>query len=536
MNVQRVLRWLGIVVLSGLLAMATALVLADPGPTERSELHGLRQTPEIPVASIHLREESADRRTALWAQSAQGCDKDIDSNSTISGVVAVAVQDNTICTSADLDVYRTDTDTYVVQAGGTEAAWIHTDVTNPHSPVMLGPFKWPAPAGADTYTPDVKAFRQDANDYITLSLERLTSAGLCGVVIVDVSDPENPVVVTQIYDSDPDDSWCDVHNSFVEDDADGQGRYIYLTADLPGDIRVLDIGGLAGLMVTPICDIAAVTCAITEIGRYRSPTTGADNFVHDITVLDHGGSVGRRAYLSYWDSGLVILNAADVTPAIATSTNPTPIVGPNQIDPAGFLVHHAWANQAGDRVFIQDEFMGAIGDEPVQMWEFSNPASPTYVDGLVLGTDVPVNPAHNLEVRFDIAPNRIYVAWYKLGVQAFDFEGAGFTGRALFHQAQTEIDDDVSDGAWTVRTEYIGGHLYIFQSDRRYGLIIDCVGCPPPALIPGVTHGGLMALAALMAVTILWRLRSAGRARMGGSFDGDTDQAVTNSGGAELDR
>ena len=147
----------------------------------------------------------------------------------------------------------------------------------------------------DTYTLDVKAFRQGANDYIALSLERLTSAGLCGVVIVDVSDPEIPVVVTQIYDSDPDDSWCDVHNSFVEDDDAGEGRFIYLTANLQGDVRVLDISGLAGAMATSACDITAGTCAITEIGRYRSPTVGDDNFVHDITVLDHGGSVGRRA-------------------------------------------------------------------------------------------------------------------------------------------------------------------------------------------------------------------------------------------------
>ena len=530
MNFMRVMRWLGVVVLPCLLLL-TSLVFTDPDPTEGSELHGLHQAPDIQVASIILREDSPDQGEALRPQSAQGCDKDIDLNSTISGVVAVAVQDNTICTSADLDVYKTDTKTYVVQAGGKEAAWIHTDVTNPHSPVMLGPFKWPAPGGVYTYTRDVKAFRQGAKNYIALSLERLTPSGLCGVVIVDVSNPENPVVVTQIHDSDPDDSWCDVHNTFVEDDAGGQGRYIYLTADLPRDIRVLDIGGLAGVTVTPVCDIAVGTCAITEIGRYRSPTAGDDNFVHDITVLDHGGTVRRRAYLSYWDSGLVILNAADLTPAIATSTNPTPIVGPNLIDPGGFLVHHAWANQGGDRVFIQDEFLGTVGDEPIQMWEFSNPASPTYVDGLVLGTDVPVNPAHNLEVRFDIDPNRLYVAWYRLGLQAFDFTGTGFTGRALFHQVQTEIDDDVSDGAWTVRTEYIGGYLYIFQSDRRYGLIIDCVSCPLPALIPGVTQGGLIALAVLMTIATVWRLRNTGRARTGGSLD----RIQLEPGGARLE-
>ena len=495
--------------LVGLLALLTELVLAGPGPTERGGLRALRQTPDIPVASIILRQGYADKRTAIRAQSAHGCDKDVDLTSTISGVFAVAAQDNAICTSADLDVYQRDTNTYVVQAGGVEAAWIHTDVTNPYSPVILASFGWPAPGDVDTFTPDVKAFSQGAKDYIALSLERFTAAGVCGVIIADVSDPASPLVVTRIYKSGPGDSWCDVHNSFVEDDADGQGRYIYLTADLPNDMRVLDVGDLANVPLDSLCDIAAGACAITEVGRYRSPTAGIDNYVHDITVLDHGGSVGRRAYLSYWDSGLVILNAADVTPASGTVTNPTPIVRPNRIDPAGFSVHHAWANQAGDRVFIQDEFLATAGDEPVQMWEFSDPAGPTYVDGLVLGMDVPVNPAHNLEVRFDIAPNRLYVAWYRLGLQAFDFTSSGFTGRALFHQVQTELDD-VSDGAWTVRTEHIGGYVYIFQSDRRYGLIIDCVGCSPPALIPSVTQGGLIALAVLMAVAVLWRVRSAG--------------------------
>ena len=145
MNVLRVLRWPGIVVLVGLLALLTELVLAGPGPTERGGLRALRQTPDIPVASIILRQGYADKRTAIRAQSAHGCDKDVDLTSTISGVFAVAAQDNAICTSADLDVYQRDTNTYVVQAGGVEAAWIHTDVTNPYSPVILASFGWPAP-------------------------------------------------------------------------------------------------------------------------------------------------------------------------------------------------------------------------------------------------------------------------------------------------------------------------------------------------------------------------------------------------------
>ena len=102
----------------------------------------------------------------------------------------------------------------------------------------------------------------------------------------------------------------------------------------------------------------------TEVGRYTASGANTSNYVHDVTVVDHGGLAGRRVYLSYWDSGLVILNAADLTA--------TPLVAPNVIDPGGFLTHHAVPSVDGSFVFIQDEFLGAPGEpqtgEPVQMW------------------------------------------------------------------------------------------------------------------------------------------------------------------------
>ena len=210
-----------------------------------------------------------------------------------------------------------------------------------------------------------------------------------------------------------------------------------------------------------------------------APTANNNNYVHDITFIDHDSSAGRRVYLSYWASGLVILDAAGVTPGV----NPTPIVGPNEIDPSGFLAHHAWASQDGSLVFIQDEFLNSNGDEPVQMWDVTDPDNPTYKDGLVLGTDVPVNPAHNLEIRFDIDPNRLYVAWYKLGLQAWDFDSGGFVESnpsprtaVEYHQVQTEASDGDYSGAWGVRLAKIGLDLYIFQSDRNFGLIVSCAG------------------------------------------------------------
>ncbi|MCH7952060.1 carboxypeptidase regulatory-like domain-containing protein [Patescibacteria group bacterium] len=481
---KKILTFLAVLLFSALaLLVTTNSATAQPSQQTIREISGLQTRPNLPVRSIILRHDFPDHPLGgppgkeRLPKPGKGCDKDVDLTGTIAGVVNIAAQDNTICTNADLDTYIRGSDTFVVQAGGDDAAWTHTDVTDPANPTIVGQFVWSGGAGKNTYTPDVKTFSQGDNDYIVMGLERRTLNAFCGVIIVNVNDPGNPVIESQFIGS----GWCDTHNVFVEDDASGDGQYIYATADAPNDMRVLDISGIQGGSVG----------APVEIGRYTSPTASNANYVHDVTVIDHGGATGRRAYLSYWDNGLVILEAADVTPG----TSPTPVVAPNQLDPAGFLTHHAWANQTGDRVFIQDEFLNSFGDEPVQMWDVSNPASPTYVDGLALGTDVPVNPAHNLEIRFDIDPNRLYVGWYKLGLQAWDFTISGFDHSAnpaprtavQYHQVQTETNDGDYSGAWGVRLENIGTNLYIFQSDRNFGLIIDCVGCAPPPPSPTPT-------------------------------------------------
>ena len=454
----------------GLLATLLALLGVSPAPLAADD-HELSLTPvsDLPLAAVGLRHAlpdhpgPADQRQVTPAP--PPCDKDVALTSTFAGVIPTAAQDNGICTSSDIDTYvGQDGKTYVVQAGGQDAAWVHTDVFNPASPVGAV-WVWSGPAGANTFTPDVKAFSQGTSDYIALALERLAPLAFCGVAIVNVTDPLSPIVVEQFIGSE----WCDVHNVFVEDDGGGDGRYLYLTADLPNDMRVLDIGDLTN---------------ISEIGRYSHPEASNDNFVHDVTVVDHGGSVGRRVYVSYWDAGLMILNAAHVTPGVVEAGSPNQPLNPDHsIDPAGFLMHHAYPSEDGTRVFIQDEFLSSAGQEPVQMWDIASPASPFYMDGISLGGALMpvVNPAHNLLV----VGNRLYAGWYKAGLQAFDFDGTGFVGRPIYHQVQTEAGDDPYDGAWGVRLATIGTDTYVFQSDRRYGLIIDRLDPCSAALNPG---------------------------------------------------
>jgi hypothetical protein len=466
-------------------------------------LKGGAVRPDLPVGSIVVRRAFPDHpvgRGQGAEHSTAGCDKHVDMTSQVGGVAGLAAQDNGICTSADIDTYVQDGTTYVVQAGGEQAAVTITDVSDPANPVGIVQLVWTGIAGASTYTPDVKAFTKDGRYYVTMGLERISILGWCGVDILDVTDPLNVVEVAFMSGA----SWCDVHNVFVEDDVNGEGAFIYATADNTYDLRVLDISGAYGGSVTSPVEISKYTSPTVT----RNPASGAPtDYVHDVTVVDHGGTVGRRVYLSYWDSGLVVLDADDLArfdggPVVS---DPPPVIGPDVLDPAGFQNHHAFPSADGNHVFIQDEFLNAPGDEPVQMWDISNPSAPVKVDGIALGTDIDVNPAHNLEIRYDINPNRLYVGWYKLGLQAFDFDATGFLDdgsgglAGQWHQAQVDASDDAYDGAWGVRLAELGGNLYVFQSDRRYGLIVDCAGAggdltgcgstPPPNQSPTADAG-----------------------------------------------
>ncbi len=420
---------------------------------------------------------------ASTAASASTCDKDIDAASTIGGVTFVAAQDNNICTNGDIDLYWQGGQLYVVQAGGVQAAFTISRINSDGTPTLVAQRFWTAPY---PNTADVMAFRQGGRQYLSLALEKIAGPveSTCGLTIVDVTDAPDITdadTVAQVTGT----GWCSVHNNFVES-IDGEGRYIYLTANAAKDMRVLDIGNLS---------------SIAEVGRYTHPDAANPNagaFVHDVTVIDHGGAIGRRVYVSYWDAGLMILDAADVTPGIVDAGSAKQPLNPDHsIDPSGALhIHHAFPTMDGSRVFIQDEFVSVAtnqaldGDEPIQMWDITNPAAPVYVDGIDLGSPLQplINPPHNMEIRYDLDVDgdgqpdrdRLYVGWYRGGLQAFDFVPGGFVSRPLYHQVQTEAADASWDGAWAVRVERIGGNVYTFQSDRRYGLIVERVGVGAP--------------------------------------------------------
>lgn len=514
---------------------ATALILvggisaaiAAPEEEHRGE-QSLVATPNVPMVGMlqalpdHARAIEVGRAGLAdnRAKPGSGCDKAIDTGDTIDsqigGARMVGGIDTGICTNSDIDTYTDGTSSYVMIAGGTEAAWSHIDVTDPANPVMLYQHKWPGRAGKGTYTPDLKTFSIGTSHYIAMGLERTALTGACGVVIADVTVPTAPVIVEQYMNGSADigDDWCDTHNVFVEKVANtGDGLYIYATADITADLRVLSIN--------PVNYGGGSVSAPVEQGVYRSTQANAavdgntydDVYVHDVTVQD--GIV----YASYWLDGLHVFDADEIRGGGQTAADVlteltighVDITDPSFNSGEPFLVHHAYPSADGNHVFVEDEITFIAGDQPVQMFDT---VSGALVDGLTIDDstgDVPVIPAHNLEVSGD----RLYVGWYQAGLQAWDFDGAGFLGSGLIprtadshHQAQVKSTDGFYDGAWGIRVRELaavpegGGapalSTFAFQSDREFGLIVDCLGdgagslasCPAQYVAGGGDDGG----------------------------------------------
>ncbi len=439
---------------------------------QRSSSSELRAAPDKPVVAPdeeqdghhnHHRTTDGDVSASIITGDAT-CDEDINRTGRAYRMQFTAAVNNGQCDNTDLDVYQVGTRSFVVQGAAYRGAYTHYEVTNPARPVVLRRHKWATTAALYTRVQDIQHFRRGTRQYIALALERSRTAGYCGVVIIDVTSPKYPVKKSQHFGS----NWCDTHNLFVEKDGNGNGLYIYVAANYTKDMRVLDISGTKGGSVWKP----------KEIGRYRNPKADpygpgyGSNRVHDIHVATHPNK-GRRVYISYWRLGVIILNAAKVTPGV----NPTPIIKEHVIDYYPFRAHHAVPNSAGTRLFIQDEFLYSRYDEPVQMWDIGGPFSthpPHYIDGVRpnVGVNGQLTPAHTLYVMDDF----IYVGWYKAGLQGYGYVGEqGFTARQRYHQVQIESTDNVYDGAWAVERLVINGVRYMFQSDQRYGLIVSKV-------------------------------------------------------------
>jgi hypothetical protein len=250
--------------------------------------------------------------------------------------------------------------------GNTLNAW---DISNPATPTL-----------SDAVTVDARV----VNDVKVRSDGTLAAIShefsldqLNGVTLLDLSGPCGMSAISRFTSG----LQSGVHNLWVE------GDFLYVVADNVGaGLRVLDISDPASPHV---------------VAAFADPAS----FLHDVYVRD------GLAFLSHWDSGLIIL---DVGNGIAGGSPSSP-AEVSRVLTSGGQTHNAWYWPEGGYVFVGEEDFGTPGR--MHVVDVGDLRAPVEVASFVVPGDTP----HNFWL--DEANEILHMAWYTQGLVALDVSG-----------------------------------------------------------------------------------------------------------------
>jgi hypothetical protein len=312
---------------------------------------------------------------------------------TVSAVIrveprAVADEADLVLLGRGVNADEHSGDTWAFQgADGRDYAYIGTflydwmrvwDVTDPTSPVLTDSLQLDA-----RRINDVKIH---PNGRIGIVTREGASDRRNGIVILDLSNPAHPSVLSEYEET----VTGGVHNVWI----DGENDLVYACHNGTSELHIIDISDPSNP---------------AEVGRWGLDKQAKT--LHDVIVQD------GYAYLSYWDDGLVILDAGagshDGTPE-------TPTFVSRIAYPAG-NTHTAF--RYGRYVFVGDEIFPSDWDseKPIEARGFIHVIDVDDIDHPVevARYEVPEAGAHNIWV----ADDRLYVGYYQAGLRVVDVSG-----------------------------------------------------------------------------------------------------------------
>jgi len=267
------------------------------------------------------------------------------------------------------------------------------------------------PGVTDTWR-DIKTY----DHYAYVSTE-----GGGGVAIIDLDDPENPVLLPSYTGG----GLSSIHNLYVDEAA---GRLYTAGANLgAGGTRILD---LTGDPENPV-----------EIGSWET------NYFHDVMAQN-----GRLYGASIYDGILYVLDVS----------NPASITTLGTVSGyANSFTHNAWVTADDAYVMTTDETGGAA----CRMWDLSG--LPTLVE-----TDnyLP-NPAtipHNTHIVGNLA----VISHYELGVRVVDITDPFNLVEAGYYDTWPAGDGGGFNGCWGAYPFFPNSPELILASDRSTGLYV----------------------------------------------------------------
>jgi hypothetical protein len=373
-------------------------------------------------------------------------------------------------------------------AAGCRASGIEAiDLQDPRNPTPVSRFadvgSNPDLAGTWTEKVIVQRVRTSSfrGDLAAVSFQpcSISSDAFRGFGVYDVSDPADPQELALVETDSP----YGVHELWLE--ARPGGAYVY-TAAIYAEYATG--GSEKDFMVFDVSDPTAPQ-KISEWGITEELGIGIFdgkglNFVHSV-IGD-----GRRAYLSYWDMGTVVLDLRNpANPVYEGNT------GELYLPEEEGNAHSAWLAQGGN-VLIQTEEDFSVAPEfdddgnlvTEQAWgyprffDISDPSEPKHLANFELPTtrqNPPPGPndytVHDPKVR----GNTVFFSWYAEGIVAVDIAGVR-NGRQPSMIAQwktpTPNPNPIGPGqrpgddpsVWGVALE---GNL-VLASDRNSGLYV----------------------------------------------------------------
>lgn len=327
------------------------------------------------------------------------------------------------------------------------------DISDPANPSLVSTYDI-----SQNYLQDVKVY--DGIGYFS-------SDDGDGIHIVDVSTPSTPTLLAKLKA--PQSGFNSVHNSSKA------GDYLYLADGSTRIIKVFDVS-------TPASPVF-VRDTIT-------PNNGA---IHDVTAL------GTRLYASDIKNGVGLTYIYDVSDV--GSSAPT-LLGSV---PSGNYSHSSWATSDGTILVTAIE----NNDGEVRIFNIANPASPVLLSTMDrTSLSISAISPHNPVIVNDTL---LFISWYEAGVLVIDISDPS-NPQKVGHYDTFPGGPFGYSGNWGVCP--LNGLDRVVLSDQEAGLLVmdaSSLGPVGPA-VPSLDTLGMTILCSLLGLAGLGKLRDRSRA------------------------
>ena len=308
-----------------------------------------------------------------------------------------------------------------------------------------------------------------------------------GVSFVDISDPENPIIVGRLPTQTVSSTWRDIkvyedHAFIVADAAGAHGMQVFdlsrlASAAAPAtfgpDAVYLDFGSAHNIAINEDTGFAYVvgsdTCNeglhMIDVSVPINPLFAGCHTAFD--VHDTVCTLYRGPDAVYVDSEICFNSAEDRVEIVDVSNKGAPAtLGATGYPNLGF-VHQAWPTDDHRYLFVNDEVdEGAFGG-PTRTFviDIADLDAPAHVFTYEAATS---SRDHNLYV----VGNRVFQANYTTGLRVLEFQdpGLGEISEVAFFDTYPADDSISFAGAWSVFPYFPSGNIIV--SDTSNGLFI----------------------------------------------------------------